>query len=181
MLLPLVVVVWAALGRRGTRWAAAVAMTLAGMAALKVASFAIVGPWTFSPSGHTAAAAIVYGGLAWALLRPAWGRVVPGLAAALCVALIGWTRLALAAHSVAEVAVGAAMGGAGLVWLGQVVPRLGRVWPAAVAVPVVWVLFHGQSLGVEDRLRGLVVDRWSTVRLHSYREHTAIFRPVALP
>ena len=155
-MLPLVPVVWVALGRRGTRWAVAVAVTLVGMAGLKLASFAVVGPWTFSPSGHTASAGIVFGGLAWVLLRPGSGRLVPGLIAALFMAVIGWTRLALAAHSPAEVAVGAAAGFAGLAWLAQKVPAPGRAWPALVAVPVVWALFHGQSLGVEDGLRGLV-------------------------
>lgn len=166
----MVAVVWAVLGRRATRWVVASAVTLGGMAALKIGSFALLGPWIFSPSGHTASAAIVYGGLAWVLLRP-WlgrpglGRLAPGLVAALCVAVIGWTRLALAAHSVTEVAAGAVVGGAGLVWLTQRVPAPGRIWPAIVAVPVVWGLFHGQSLGVEDGLRGLAGGQWPT-RLH---------------
>ncbi len=157
VVLPLVAVVWALLGRWGTRWAVAVALTLGAMAGLKVLSFATVG--AFSPSGHTASAAIVYGGLAWVLLRPAWGRVVPGLLAVAGVAAIGWTRLALAAHSPLEVLVGAAVGCAGLVALGQVSSRLSpasaRRCRAAMAVPVVWVLFHGHSIDLEGRLRGL--------------------------
>ena len=156
MVLPLLATVWAVLGRRGTRWAVAVAATLGSMVLLKLTSFAAAGPWTYSPSGHTASAAIVYGGLAWVLLRPMSGRLIPGLIAALCVAAIGWTRLALAAHSLAEVAVGAAVGFAGLAWLSQVKPAQGRVWPALVAVAAVWILFHGLSLGAEDWLRGLV-------------------------
>lgn len=155
MVLPLLLVVWAALGRRGTRWAVVAGITLAGTTAMKLACFTLTGPWPFSPSGHTVSAAVVYGGLAWLLLRPRAGPIVAWMAAVGIMALIGWSRLAVGAHTPAEVVVGALIGSAGLLWLTQVVPARGRAWPVMVAVPLVWIGFYGQSLGVEELLRGL--------------------------
>ncbi len=149
---------WVALGRRGTRWAVIAGITLAATTGFKLVCFALTGPWPFSPSGHTASAAVVYGGLAWLLLRRAAGPVAAACAAVLPAIVIGWSRLALHAHTVPEVVVGALIGGAGLLWLMQApVPGLarGRVWSVRVAVPLVWVAFHGQSLGIEELLRGL--------------------------
>ena len=157
VVLPLVGLVWVALGPRGTRWAMACAGTLGAMLVLKAISFRLTAPWPFSPSGHTASAAIVYGGLAWVLLRPRAGCVLPGVLAACVTAGIGWTRLALGAHSVAEVAAGAAIGTAGLVWLTKVVPLSGRAWPALVMTALVWSAVHGASLGIEEQLRRVIL------------------------
>jgi membrane-associated phospholipid phosphatase len=71
-----------------------------------------------NPSGHTAAAAAVYGGLVAMILRFIWddGRwaffcaVTTGV---LLVVVIGRSRLILDTHSMAEVVVGGAIGIAG--------------------------------------------------------------------
>jgi len=77
--------------------------------------------------------------------------------AACVTAGIGWTRLALGAHSVAEVAAGAAIGTAGLVWLTKVVPLSGRAWPALAMTALVWSAVHGASLGIEEQLRRAIL------------------------
>ena len=159
VILPLVGLLWPVLGRAGTRWVLACMLTLGGILLLKAVCFRLTGPWPFSPSGHTASAAIVYGGLAWVLLRPRLGRAVPALLAVAAVGLIGWTRLQLGAHSVAEVAAGAAIGAAGFAWLAWRTPELSRMWPVMAVTVLVWTALHGQSLGIEEWLRGAVSGR----------------------
>lgn len=109
-----------------------------------------------SPSGHTAAAAVAYGGLL-ALLAPS-GRRAPLLAAAGAVAaavLIGGSRLALGMHTASDVLVGAVAGVAGALVLARLAgarpPRLPRALPVAAALAVV-IVFHGVHLHAEDRI-----------------------------
>ncbi len=165
-----VLVVLLALGwRRGAlAWVFGVGGVLGTMLVLKLIVFAC--SWQFawtdivSPSGHTASAAVVYGGLL-AMLAPG-GRGGSLLAASIGGAfavLVGLTRLAMHVHTVPDVMVGAAVGVAGAVLLrhfagarpqGLSSPRL------ALAVCVAIALFHGHRLAAETRIRALALDVW---------------------
>ncbi|MEO8713840.1 MAG: phosphatase PAP2 family protein, partial [Acetobacteraceae bacterium] len=159
VVLPLAFAIFCALAalswtRGALAWGAAIGATFALMLALKLAAFACGPPALRSPSGHTAAAAIVLGGLAVVFGRGARGRAVL-LAAAAGATLIGLSRLALGVHTAPEVALGGLVGIAGALALSRLAgPPPGRLrlgWLAAVAVSVV-VLFHGWHLDAEPRI-----------------------------
>ena len=152
---------WLALGvvlaligwRRGAAaWLGAVGGTLLVVAIAKLAGLACGPSWLRSPSGHTAAAGVVCGGIA--VLAGLEGGAAM-LVAASGAALIGATRLLLGAHSGAEVLVGAAAGLAGAWvlarWAGARPSGLRLRWLAVTAATVV-VLFHGLMLPAEPRL-----------------------------
>jgi hypothetical protein len=167
VLLPLILMVAVALAAAGWRrgavaWIFAVAATLTVILAGKVAVYVCAGalpPDTGlkSPSGHTAAAAVVYGGL-FALVAPTWSRPrLSALAAAGLVAfVIGVTRIALNAHTPIDVLVGAVIGMSGAVLLAQIagerpagMRRLGLLG-ATIAVVI---LFHGERLEAEAKIQ----------------------------
>lgn len=158
-MLPLVVAVGctlAALGwRRGAvAWLGVTAVTL-GVAMVMKLTFVACGPPALrTPSGHTAAAAMVLGGLAVVLSRKAgWKRVL--LASAAGAAVIGLSRLLLHVHTAPEVLVGGAIGIAGalaLAWLAGPAPsRLRLRWLVVVVLAVVAVL-HGVRVDAEPRI-----------------------------
>ena len=112
-------------------WLAAVGTCGAATAAGKLALYAYGHPvptiWLGSPSGHAAAGVLVYGALAYAAVNapPAGAQASPPtsfatrLAALLAIAvagLIAASRVYLGAHSVSDVLVGLAIGGACLAW-----------------------------------------------------------------
>ncbi|MBV8525392.1 MAG: phosphatase PAP2 family protein, partial [Acetobacteraceae bacterium] len=101
-----------------------------------------------SPSGHTAAAAVVYGGL----LALGAGRLMAGLISAGLGLVIGITRVTLGMHTVEEVIIGGLVGVAGAVALeylaGTRPPRL-RGWPLAAVTLAVLIAFHGLHLHAE--------------------------------
>lgn len=117
----LAVPVWlAAVGAMPTARAWLLAITACGgaVAALKLPPLVCPTPGTapFSPSGHAALAAQVYGSLA---LLGGWGKgwIKRGAlltAAAAVVAAIAWSRIALSAHTPLEVAIGLGVGGLGM-------------------------------------------------------------------
>ena len=155
--------------RRGAlAWGASVAGVLTMMLVLKLATLAceshLAQTGLKSPSGHTATAAVVYGGL-FALLAPRSRRVtLVAAASGGAFALgIGLTRLALHVHTVADVLVGAAVGVAGAVAMrhlaGPRPTRLATSWLLAGAC-LVLLLFHGDKLEAETRLRWLALDVW---------------------
>jgi membrane-associated phospholipid phosphatase len=161
VILPLIAMVALMLGVLGWRrgalaWVVAVGCSFASVLVLKVV-LTTCGP-VFdmaplrSPSGHTAAAAVIAGGIAVALGRGRWSvAVVAGLAAL----LIGATRVALGLHSIPEVVVGGALGVLGALgfgWLGGRPPVLQLRWLFAVVVAVA-LLLHGQHLNAETRIR----------------------------
>ncbi len=166
VLLPLAVCIGGGLAWQGWRrgavaWAVAVPATLAAMLVLKLmfvgCAEALGG---FSPSGHTAAATVIYGGLAALWLRRQGAQVLVSLAlgSGAVAVLIGASRLLLNMHSLAEVAVGAAVGTAGVALLLRlaVLPpqglRLGRV---AIAALVVMLVLHGLRLPVEPNIKAV--------------------------
>ena len=113
-----------------------------------------------SPSGHTAAGGIVYGGLLALALRR--GTAVSAACCLAAAALFGASRLVLGVHTPVEVAVSCVVAAAG----GAVLSRLGR-WPGrslpagplragwlgwvAAALALVLVL-HGRRLEVEPMI-----------------------------
>jgi membrane-associated phospholipid phosphatase len=162
VVLPIVVAVGVALLAQGWRrgavaWALVVVVTFATMVVLKLVFLACSASFGTShihtPSGHVASAAVVAGGLAAVLLRR---RSAVLAMAALAAIVIGLSRLALGAHSPAEVIIGAAVGLAGALAL----PLLAGPTPrgldgrriAVIAVAVV-VIFHGTHLPAEAHIR----------------------------
>jgi membrane-associated phospholipid phosphatase len=166
VVLPVALVIARVLGltgwARGTVvWLIAVAGTLATMLLLKIL-FDACGPAQFggvvnSPSGHTAAAAILYGGLLGLLVRRSGGGMALALLPApVVVVVIGVSRIELGAHTLPEVVIGAAVGLAGV--LGVLLlagPPPRRVWPSRLLGPALFtvVLLHGYHLRAEEQIR----------------------------
>jgi membrane-associated phospholipid phosphatase len=115
-----------------------------------------------SPSGHTASACVVYGGLAVLLLR---GRV-PGYVTVLlplCIAAVfGVSRLVLHAHTPGDVAVGTVIGMAGVALLTALAgPRpVLRPWPLGLAALTVIVVFHGLRMPAEAAIYRVALSGW---------------------
>jgi membrane-associated phospholipid phosphatase len=143
--------------RAGARaWAVALVATLALMLVLKFLCLSCSADF-FSPSGHTAAGTLLFGGPAalWLHSRisaPA-SLVVASLPAAI---LFAATRVALHVHSVAEVAAGAAAGTAGialLLYLAGPPPTSLRAWRLALPAAALALALHGARLPIESTLR----------------------------
>jgi membrane-associated phospholipid phosphatase len=144
-------------------WLVAVAATLGTMAALKIAFFtcgpAHLGGLVRSPSGHTASAAIAYGGLAALTARRCGVGLTPAfLAVPAAAALIGFSRIELAVHTLPEVLIGGLVGCLGA--LGFLVgARKPPPWLSLFAVvgPALFVavMMHGNHLRSEDTLHNL--------------------------
>ena len=162
VVLPLVLAIGIALLAQGWRrgaaaWATAVVATFAAMLALKVIFLACSHRFgdidIHTPSGHVAAATVVTGGLA-ALLFRRRASVLP--VAVLAAIVVGVSRLALGAHSLPEVVLGAVVGLAGAISLpllaGPLPSRLDARRIAIIAVAVVLV-FHGLHLPAEAHIR----------------------------
>jgi membrane-associated phospholipid phosphatase len=119
-------------------------------------------PGLKSPSGHTASAAVVYGGLIALLLpEPQRGARRPFAAlvlAAVFAVLFGGTRLWLHVHTRSDVVAGACLGMAGALALARLAgprpPRLRVAMPLAAALFTV-MLFHGEHLHAEARIARL--------------------------
>jgi membrane-associated phospholipid phosphatase len=144
-------------------WMLAIPGVLGTLLVLKIACFAcgwLVPAFDLdrlalrSPSGHVASAAVIGSGVvALQAGRLRVGAVFAALAAALAVAGgIGATRVLLGAHSVSEVIVAAAVGGAGAVAFarlsGQRLQEKSGL-PIAAAAVIVLVVFHGSHLPAE--------------------------------
>lgn len=154
-------------------WAAPLALSLGGLAALKVFGYAcgleVLGTLVVSPSGHAAFGAAFYGtvGMMAARRLDGWRGGAVLLAALAVVAAVAVSRVKLSAHSVPEVLIGVSIGGVAVLlsaWtLARVaVPQGVRPAPAlagpAVAVamlaaPLLALVIGGYRLPVEDRIR----------------------------
>jgi hypothetical protein len=148
--------------RGAMAWAIAAGATSAILVILKVILLACGWRWTDgmlnSPRGHTASAALVYGGFGALLIRRHWPRMrlAALLPALLVAAVIGASRLALHAHTWPEVLSGAAIGimGVGLlIWLAGVPPMRLHLRPVVVVGVALALLLHGERLRAEQLLR----------------------------
>jgi membrane-associated phospholipid phosphatase len=166
VLLPLAVCLgigfaWQGWRRGAVAWAGAVVATLAAMLTLKlmfVGCAAALGG--FSPSGHTAAGTVIYGGFVAVWLRRRGASDVVALvpSAGAAATLIGASRIAVSAHSLPEVAVGAVVGAAGVVLLLRLAGRPPgglRVGRLGVLVVVLMLLLHGLRLKVEPDIKAM--------------------------
>ncbi len=164
VILPLVLAtalaLWLGGWRRGAcAWLLVCCATLGAVGLTKLAVFAL-GPFPaipllLSPSGHTASAGLVYGGLIGLLFTGTRPRHLVVIAAALA-AGIGLTRMALGLHTLADTLVGAAIGLAGAAVLeltaGPRPDRFPRLLPIGFAVAVL-LGFHGLRMPAEPWLR----------------------------
>lgn len=157
VVLPVVVVIAAILVVRGRWrealiWLGVIGATFGVVLVLKIIFLAcgpVFRPWSMrSPSGHTASAAVLIGGLA-ALLTGRLAVVWP--VSALAGGAIGFTRVALGFHSVPEVLLGGMAGMAGAVVLVRPVgvAPIRRPVSLLVIVAVVAVALHGVRLPAE--------------------------------
>jgi undecaprenyl-diphosphatase len=173
VLLPLAIVValgFAAAGwRRGAvAWTAAIGTTLATVLLLKLSFWAcghlLADGIVRSPSGHTAAAAAIYGGLLAVVARPVAGHRRWTLACALSVALvIGTSRLALGVHNALEVTIGGIVGVCGAlaaVSLAGPPPSTMRISRMAAMTMFVVMLLHGVRMPAEAAIRTAALDIW---------------------
>ena len=142
VVLPLVAAIAIALLVQGNRrgavlWLGTIAVVLGLVLVLKLI-FLACGPafdpsssaWAMrSPSGHTAAAAAVAGGLTALMTRRAFA---PPVAALIAASVIGYTRVALQEHTIPEVILAGLLGLAGVI----VMTRLVRSLPMARPLPL---------------------------------------------
>jgi membrane-associated phospholipid phosphatase len=106
-----------------------------------------------SPSGHTAGAAIVYGGLAALLPIAVPARL---LIAALVVVAVGVSRLALGMHTPAEVILGGLLGVTAVAVFCRLIgpPPAGlAVWRGLALALLIGMAFHGRHLAAETPIR----------------------------
>ncbi len=153
--------------RAALAWAFCVAATLGTTLFLKLTVMACgvgEGVGLSTPSGHAAGSAVVYGGAAALMFRSRWrGTLAAGVFAALVGAAVGFTRLELHVHTLADVCVGGLVGTLGAIAMralaGPQPPALNlpRLAAAAFAAAVV---FHGQRLDAEPRLRWAAARIW---------------------
>ncbi len=117
-----------------------------------------------SPSGHTASATVVYGGLLALFGRPGVGRrarhlLLIALAALLLALLFGFSRVDLGVHTVPDVLVGGAVGIIGAILFvmlaGQPPDGFRRGVLGAVAL-----LCHGRELHAEEIIRQVAITYW---------------------
>jgi hypothetical protein len=171
VMLPLAALIGVAMLMAGWRrgaiaWISVITGMLVVMLVLKLWA-GTCGPVVFgddlqSPSGHTAAAASIYGGALTLLLRRTVRHIPIGfVCAGVFALLVGVTRVLLGAHSVLEVAIGAFVGVLAAMILERAagpVPRNIPAMPVGLGVVAVIVLFHGFHLPAEAAIRRTRID-----------------------
>jgi membrane-associated phospholipid phosphatase len=152
--------------RGALAWIGIIVGVLGSLTVLKIVLLACGWRWSHgelnSPSGHTASAALFYGGFALLVLRPGGiARAVLFLAPPALAVVVGFSRIELHNHTVAEVVVGAMLGVAGAFLLpllaGTPPARLPLRWLLPPAVLVV-VLLHGHRLQAESVLHHFTIE-----------------------
>ncbi len=151
--------------RGALAWFTAVPATLGIVLLAKLSTMACQGllppVGLLSPSGHTASAGVVYGGL---LALVVGGPRAALLCAAAVAAAVGYTRVALGVHTVADVVAGGLIGTAGAMALAALAgprPPLRRGWiGVAAACVAVLVLFHGRHVYAEMHIRQMSQQIW---------------------
>lgn len=172
VLLPLaiaVAVIFAAAGwRRGAvAWMAIIGAALGLTLLLKLAFLAcghLLPGGVQSPSGHTAAAGAIYGGLLAIMARHVTGQDRWALPCAAVVAVvIGASRLVLGVHTILEVCIGGLVGICGAMAAAKLAgppPPEMKVRAVAALVIAVLVLFHGFHMPAEAAIRRFAFQVW---------------------
>jgi membrane-associated phospholipid phosphatase len=159
--------------RRGTlAWTAAIGSTFCLILFLKLRFFAchhlLTAARPGNPSGHTAAAAAVYGGLIAIAMRSIWNNKRWALPFTVAIAVfpavaIGASRLILDLHSMAEVAVGGMIGVGGAVSFvmlaGPPLPgvRMLRIMTTGL---LIIVMFYGFRITAEAAIKSVATNLW---------------------
>ena len=150
------------------------ALGLAGAAtiALKLAfhacGHALPGPEVMSPSGHVSFSTIFYGALAAMLAagRPRATQRLIAAGTALLILLIGASRVRTQAHTVAEVAIGLAIGLSALAIFWRLHARIGRPGlpplPLAIGFAAALLLLGGAHFSLEGRIGRIARDLTTT-------------------
>ena len=117
-----------------------------------------------SPSGHTATAAAVYGGLLAVVARFFVGDGRWTLPCSIAVAaVIGLSRLELGAHTAPEVLIGGIIGICGAFAAGELAgapPFALHVWRVGVLTLIALALLHGSRLPAEAEIGYLAPKLW---------------------
>jgi membrane-associated phospholipid phosphatase len=173
VLLPLAIavgLVFASSGwwRGAVAWTVAIGSTLALMLAFKL-NYALcgrlaMGTFLNNPSGHTAGATAVYGGL-FAILARFTTRLAywPLPCAVLIAVVIGTSRLILDMHSGPEVVAGGAAGLCGALAAARLAgapPAHLRIRRVAVLALLVLVAFHGLHMPADAAIKRLAFYVW---------------------
>lgn len=152
--------------RGALAWALSVGGVLGLLGLLKIVFLAcgsqLAGLGIHSPSGHTAAAAVAYGGILLLFGRDRLPRPVLALVPPAIAVLFGVSRVVLHAHVPAEVWLGGIVGVAGaaiLLPLAGPQPTLRR-WPVAVAAILVVTALHGLRLQAEQMIHAIALLSW---------------------
>ena len=183
ILLPLTLIVGAAIWRFQSRFAAAwflgtVTLCAAVIAILKVAFATCSQAWgeadIVSTSGHASLSAVFYGSLALvvcAQVRP-WQQPLIVVAGCGLIAAVAVSRVALRVHSPAEVVMGLAVGMAACVlfavqYLRRPAPPISLVLLFAVTVAAIFLL-HGTDLHAEHIVRRIApwLRQWTGICAH---------------
>lgn len=153
-------------------WVLAVPATLAIILSLKIifyACHAVLPDFGVrSPSGHTASATVVYGGLLALFGKRGVGHttrhlLLIALAAVLLALLFGFSRVDLGLHTVPDVLVGGVVGIIGailFVLLAGQPPEGFRRWTLGAVALTVAVLCHGRELQAEETIQRLAISYW---------------------
>ena len=157
-------------------WMLAVPATFAVVLSLKIVFYAchdaLPDLGIHSPSGHTASATVVYGGLLALLGERGPGRsrtrmtrhlLLMALAALLLAVVFGYSRVDLGVHTVPDVLVGGAVGILGavlFVTLAGQPPAGFRRWALGAVVLLVAVVFHGRELHAEEAIQRMAISYW---------------------
>ncbi len=165
VVLPLMLAVWAVgVWQRCVSivslWVACVGAVWLAVLCLKVVCLVTSASHTIgisSPSGHTASACVVYGGIAW-LLGHRRAPILVWMTVFALTMTVGMSRIVVGAHNAAEVALGAIIGACGLAVLhltGDTSPDM-RPRPVIVAAVLVIALLHGTTLPIEKVMQRIV-------------------------
>jgi membrane-associated phospholipid phosphatase len=127
----------------------------------------------YSPSGHVAAATVVYGGLFTLFMRLVYGRHSRWLLLPCVIGIalvISITRVLLGAHTITEVVIGAMVGFTGalvlIALIGPPPPKLRIGWVTGL-VCIVLLLCHGFRMPAETIIQDAAMKLWPFSACHA--------------